>query len=293
MILSRVGYTWHGATLSRQRAIAPSFVIKRVETRGVLDDERPLSTLGRDTTSSRARASIVLEGRTVSFAQGRSWELEAGQALVVSPLAGMYSRSLAPSILLELDWDAGGEECSGRLTLPAPLLGAARELARSLRDGDAPGVSLHGRAVFGGLRPLGLGPFDVEALQTVDGPRQRVVDAIDDLLTNLEGQPQIVDLETRLGCSRWTLARVIRDLSKTYGLFGVGGGTDWRSMRDFMRLRVAGIFMTHAQATTASVARAVGYGSAEAMCHAFAHAGLASPGRGCTVLSMAGRGRGS
>ena len=102
--------------------------------------------------------------------------------------------------------------------------------------------------------------------------------ALEDALCSLGKSPQLVDLEAP-GRSRWTLTRTLHELYARYGLSGMGGATDWRSIRDFRRLRLAQVMMTHRRASTREIARFVGYGSPDAMCHAFAKAGFVSPGR--------------
>ncbi len=282
MILSQTTYRWADASLERQRAIAPSWIIKRVRTRGLLDDERPLSTLGRETTSSRARLGILLQGQGAAFADNRAWPVATGDAIYMAPLATVYGVDITPSTWLEIDWDIAPQPPEiQRVAVGGRLVGAAREVAGRLSDPETPfvAIALSIRTLFDALGAEGFGPFDTRPLDGIDLPSQLALQAVDGVLADLQAQPQVVDLEARLSCSRWTLGRSIRGLSQKYGLSGVSGGTDWRSMRDFMRLRVAGIFMSHPQAATGVIARRVGYRSAEAMCHAFANAGLPSPGR--------------
>src|SRR6202012_4403059 len=112
-----------------------------------------------------------------------------------------------------------------------------------------------------------------------DAAGQRVIDALDGALSRLDLHPQSIDFEARLGCSRWTLTRLLHDVHTRYGVCGIGGGTDWRSVRDFARLQGARILSTHQGAPLGAIARSVGYRSPEAMCHAFANAGLPSPGQ--------------
>jgi hypothetical protein len=61
-----------------------------------------------------------------------------------------------------------------------------------------------------------------------------------------------------------------------YGLLGRGEGR-WRGLRDKTRLGIATIFLSHPDATPADVAKAIGYGSVEALHHALAGVGLPPP----------------
>ena len=61
------------------------------------------------------------------------------------------------------------------------------------------------------------------------------------------------------------------------GKYGLNG-SDWRTIRDRWRLNTALLAMSHPRARTESVATAVGYGSPNALCHAFREANIPSPG---------------
>jgi AraC-like DNA-binding protein len=105
---------------------------------------------------------------------------------------------------------------------------------------------------------------------------QRLMCTIDAALGELDAAPMLVDIERTLGTTRRTLTRNIRDLHVRYALTGRGAGV-WRGIRDVYRLVVASILVTHREATPRAVAAAVGYGSVEALDHAFRHASLPTP----------------
>jgi AraC-like DNA-binding protein len=69
------------------------------------------------------------------------------------------------------------------------------------------------------------------------------------------------------------LGRDLGDLSKTFGLFGGG----FRDASRVIRLRAATLFLSAPNTTPSDVARAVGYGSLDAMGRAFRDANLPSP----------------
>ena len=117
-----------------------------------------------------------------------------------------------------------------------------------------------------------------EPLSAEDPSDQAWSSAIDAALSDLAGGPASADLERRVAKSRYTVSRRSREFHGKFGLTGLSG-PEWRSVRDFYRLLVGTIVMGHPDAGTREVAGLLGYRSAEAFCHAFANAGLPSPGR--------------
>jgi len=93
-------------------------------------------------------------------------------------------------------------------------------------------------------------------------------------LSLLHRAPMLVDLEGPLAMSRRTLTRQVRVLQRRYAL---PGGESWRHLRDHYRLVVASVLLSHVEATPRAVAGIVGYGSVEALDHAFRRAALPTP----------------
>jgi AraC-like DNA-binding protein len=268
---------------SAYRALSQAWVIRLVELKGVMDDERLGSpAVGRGIEEARARLTLVLAGRLCVWARDRAWELGAGEGALVVPLSLMSSAG-GPCVVVELDWALDSQVPSASfLRLSPGLSGSAWEVARALgAAGSGEGAPPFARAAAGLTARLRAAGIDVPLHRGVehDAAGQRVIDALDGALSRLDLHPQSVDLEARLGCSRWTLTRVLHQFHTTYGVCGIGGGTDWRSVRDFARLQGARILSTQEGASLGAVARSVGYRSTEAMCHAFANAGLPSPGQ--------------
>jgi hypothetical protein len=125
---------------------------------------------------------------------------------------------------------------------------------------------------------LPLGPRAAEAARAAPalGALQRLTDAIDGELCQLDRGPALVTLEERPGWSRRTVALRVREIGARYGTSALTG-SDWRSSRDFYRLLLGTVFASHRAATTQRLAALLGYSSPAALCHAFANAGLASP----------------
>jgi AraC-like DNA-binding protein len=285
MILSHQRWAWGDAEVARDRALWPTWTLRRIEFRGVLDDERALlETIGRGVEVSRASLTVVLDGVLGVWSGHRLRDLRRGEALLVAPLGSAPGCNLGGirDVALELEWSCA--------TAPIPLtpfrlseaaFEAAAELAEALHGARADESARLTAMADDFLRRVGALGIAVPGGASPDAAQphvQRVMSATDDILCRLDACPQATDLESRLGCSRWTVTRLFHQLHSGYAMYGVDGGTDWRSIRDYHRLRIARMLMTHPRAGTASIARHVGYRSPEAMCHAFAHAGLPSPG---------------
>lgn len=276
-----------GGKILLDRLLTPSYVLRRCELDGFLHDERlSASALGYGTKSDRARLVVMLEGRGEFRAGAAQVELGPGEALLVSSLGGLTQRG-AGSVQLELDWDPdgalGGAPDPGwtRFRL-APTEGKAlAALAQALGPrGVGPDFGATTDAALSALESLGLPlrPGDWRApLRAEDPSDQAWSDAIDAALADLGAGPASTDLERRLACSRSTVSRGSKAFHDKLRLTGLSGPA-WRSVRDFYRLLVGTIVMGHPQARTQEVARLLGYRSPEAFCHAFAHAGLPSPG---------------
>lgn len=272
------------------RLIAERFLARRVTLRDVVQDERlTRAVVGVDSERPRHRAILALAGSVQERVGGDEIELTPGTVLFVPATHTSASRSSGADVL-EIEWDDGGlgDGLGGGATSPgtASLMPRGHEaclaLAAALREAPSDDAARAARATLElsllALRSLGL-PVDPERARAVPPPSARdqaLAAAMDDVLSDLPRSPMTVDLEERLGCSGRTLSRHVRDLLARYGLRGRGEGR-WRGLRDTTRLAVAAIFLSHEDATPARVASAVGYGSVEALDHAFHAAGLLPP----------------
>lgn len=276
-----------GASISLDRAIGESVLIRAVEIRGLVQDER---LLGSPMGSHRSRLTVLLAGDATVFAGDQPLVLAPGGFVASSRIGATRSRA-ANCRILEIDWDsgwAGGgvlESDLVRGTLSEPTLARLEQFARALGAPElAPAPAL---AAFRALARDGL-PFDLRALERELTPSalddRRVMDALDTVLCRLEHSPDTQDLIALLGFTRRTLSRRLRQLSECYRMDA--GAYDWRSERDVYRGIVAAMFLSHPDATTIGVSRMLGYRSAEALCHAFRRAGLPSPGRVRRALGL-------
>jgi hypothetical protein len=283
------------ALLMLDRAIAPSFVLKRVALREVVQDERfTKPILGVDCARDRHRVVVVLQGTTREFAVGRETALSEGDAFFV-PAGTTYASRAGDCDLLELEWDPPASPSRApapeRLRLGARTRARVRDLARTLSAAeDAAAIAPGLEALLDALASeasVPVPPPGAARASAVAPGDQALVKQIDGSLGQLGNAPMLVDLESSLASARRTLTRRIRDLHERYALSGRGGGR-WRGLRDTYRLVIASILLTHADATPRRVAGLVGYRSVEALDHAFRNASLASPAALQRAMRLAG-----
>ena len=275
-----------GLRLEMDRVIVPGVVARRIALSGMrYNDELAVKTLGAGFAGLRCRLSFVLEGRARLHFGPTSAELRPGQ-FFFSPDARQQWTQTDHLEVLELDWEPEGlASTMGDLpahgTLSAKAQARVREASQSL--GLARSQAPHAFAaqftdliaVMGSVgacvnRDFRLG----EAPQ----PDQWLFEKVDDVLQGLANNPQSVDLEVRTGLPRKKLSRLVKDLHQNLDLTGTSDSS-WRNVRNFYRLLVASIILGHPEATPTRVSRLVGFGSLEAMDHAFANSGMPAPGR--------------
>jgi hypothetical protein len=139
-------------------------------------------------------------------------------------------------------------------------------------------VSAAVAALFAALHALGMVSVCPEAGELGRAAADGVVAvgaAMDRALSDLSARPMSVDIEASLRRS----AAQTRRLVHRHGRSLPGPeSTSWRRQRNLWRMYIGALLMTSPRAETHAVARVLGYGSAAAFCHAFASAGLPSPG---------------
>lgn len=278
-----------GICIELDRLLAPSWIARRVRLSGVVQDESVTSGLGKGTASERVRLDVVLCGRLEAMVGGRSFALGPGDFLLVPRLAACVTRGDGDNEILELDWDADAPIAANAVKgiEHGALSGNARDgaatLATALANADGRALGRAERTVadtFHALAAEGL-PIDPRAAEGVavgsSASDQALFDAIDAALVNLESTPAVVGLEQQLGWARRTVSRRASELHQRYGIHGADGES-WRSVRDFYRVLIGTIFASNPDVTTRGLAAMLGYTSPDALCHAFANAGLPSPG---------------
>ena len=274
------GPYWDGDAISLDRVFGEGWVVRRAAATGLATDDRITAPLGRGLSESRARLSIVFGGRmTLRGSSGREVMLAPGDFALRSRIDA--AQEACDGETLEIDFECPTD-------LPAwsqGRLGRRTRLAMC-RLSDAtrlvePTTTPQFRAVLdAGLEALaaeGLSVRLVRAASPGGAEEQRTMTALDRALSTLATAPALVDLEASLTCNRRTVVRRIHALHSRHAIHGIGG-TDFRSVRDFYRLLVACILASSPHATTEGLARAVGYASPAALCHAFDRVGLPTPG---------------
>ena len=243
-----------------------------------------------DTLTQRGETAVQLEldwdpgGALGGAAETGSTRFRLGNAerSAMAALASALSRSQRHELYEPRPVIGGMNPPAGAIASlyePRPVIGGMNPPAGAIASLCAFKTATN--AALGALRALGL-PLEPETweepLLAEDPSDQAWSSAIDAALSDLAGGPASADLERRVAKSRSTVFRRSREFHGKFGLTGLSG-PEWRSVRDFYRLLVGTIVMGHPDAGTREVAGLLGYRSAEAFCHAFANAGLPSPGR--------------
>lgn len=229
---------------------------------------------------SRPCLTVLLEGDGRFDEGGQHLAVSSGDiALSDQRNGGTEAYSGARSLYLALDWDPVA--IGGRFVEPVAierlgprererLSGAARAL-----EGLEPERACV--EIVDVLRAAGV-PF--ERLTTgdlglgADETEQALARALGAHLSNLRAHPAIEDLVETLG---WSPRLVHRRLAASARRYGVPW-EHWRALLHYQRMLSALRLLAAPGATTESVARLTGFRAPTALCHAFAKAGLPSPG---------------
>lgn len=102
---------------------------------------------------------------------------------------------------------------------------------------------------------------------------RRVWAVLRPLYQNLSTSASLKQIAMLAGLSLRQSGRDVTDLTRTFGLLGLG----FRDVTRVLRLRAAALLLSAPDATPGEVARVVGYGSLDAMGRAFRDAGLPAP----------------
>jgi methylphosphotriester-DNA--protein-cysteine methyltransferase len=242
------------------------------ETR-VISEDRLLSRVSpRFGRVARPFAIFLLEGRARVSTAGRHLWMSPGELVVVCAKGAAQVRTEGARTL-SFEWDS---DWLGDVDFDVHRFSAG-ELSAIFRGAfegcDAAALFL---ATIAELRQAGLAlrtPSDFAE----DTPERMhaLTRALDEVLSNLEEQPMLSDLEARFGLSTRQLHRTIAEYNERYG-FDV---MSWIDARNQQRLSVAVKLMTVPGASVERVSCAVGYRRPTAFARALASAGLPSPSR--------------
>lgn len=229
---------------------------------------------------TRPQLLVLFEGQSRFDEQGRrAWITPGSFSLSDPQRGGTDSFGGSASRWLVLDWDPA--------VLGAPFRGAAhidrlprQDLSR-LEDASegltGPDPRAAVTSILAVFRSLGLdfargAPDLAEVPITTED--ERVHAACMDHLWDLEKHPAIGDVVDGLGASERHTHRRITAVAARYRL----PWSHWRAALHYTRVLQAVRLLAAPAATTEGVARATGFRAPAALCHAFAKAGLPSPG---------------
>ena len=258
-----------------------------VERSGLTLDTRFVPP-ARDAPRARSCVYLLLRGAWTIHGE-REERLVAPCAFVVSEeqLEGArgrrpytFSAGGRPFQAVEVHVDEGDARvrAAGRPTLvhaESSLFRAADELVGSARGDDAAleraFAALLGELARGGVLDAAVGEV---ALRPSPRPVARIWAGVRPMVERLYLRPTLQELEAASGFSTRQIDRYVGRFVDAFGLVG----TRWRSSVLHLRLKLAVLLLSAADASIAEVARTVGYGSTDAMARSFRDAGLPAPG---------------
>ena len=227
----------------------------------------------------RVCLSVLLEGDG-RFDEGdrRLW-LRPGEAVLSDASRGGTEAYAGPrSRVLVLEWASGSlgpsADASGLVVRLDARERAALASAADALEGPRPVHAVI--EILAVMRSAGvaLERVDIGHLTERSDPRDHALAlALDGPLSNLASFPAIDDVVDELGWSQRLVHRRIAALATRYGF----AFDTWRALLHHLRLAMA-LRLASAGATTELIAKKTGYRSPVALCHAFAKAGLPSPG---------------
>ncbi len=270
-------------------AMHPAYRLRVTERTGVIaEHELTRAAVGLSgppgwpilTVSLRGQESRAL-GRVRGC--GREHYFQRGDFTVVEDVATYRGRGEGDGVrALIFQWDptwfnataprafAVGQFDSGEM---AKVDAIARALEAGMSSAE---LAVQIAMLFELLRGHGVIESQVAPKDLIDDvpPSLRALsETVDGVLGTLHARPTAVDLTAAIDCSPAHVGRLFTELASRYKLTATG----WRDHVNAFRLTTGAMLMTSPLATTASVARILGYSSPTALCRAFSHAGMPSP----------------
>jgi hypothetical protein len=286
MLLSvrRVAIPELEAAVDRLVAWDPTFLVRLVMIHGVIADDVLLEGVTTPTIVPRWPVlTIALDGTGVVRQKDAAILGTTGELVWAPSGAEFRARSGDRGVrCLVVQWDPRvlSGPTDARLTR-APL--RARDFASIGAAADRIALSGYDTArardavdaLFDVLRALGFVDARPPREPSATTRLARAGEVVDQCLSNLSANPTALDIEGALRCSP---AHARRTMQSYVARLGFSDAKNWRELRTSWRLYMGALLMTSPRATTDLVARALGYGSPVAFCHAFTNAGLPSPG---------------
>jgi len=258
---------WLRVLHSRSRGLVTDF--------GVLNRAMPfLHRLGE-----RSTLTLVLTGAGRFDARERHSYLAAGDLAISEASTGTEAYA-GDALAIEWDPDVLGARRSPGLSLERLSSAHVQRIAEltGLLSSERRGPAIV--EILDVLRANGLGIERVELGELTPNddqrrPTQALQNAMSARLAALQELPAIDEIATTLGWDQRRVHRQMTQLRDTYRIVW----RHWRELLHQARMLRALQLLTIPSATTELVARLSGFRSPSALCHAFANAGLPSPGR--------------
>lgn len=268
------------ASLSNAAVIHTRLRLHAVENERVVNEDMMLlRAYQRSGRVERPVITVLLDGEARVSAHDEHVWLAPGDVVAVDSKGEVRMRQAGAKFAsLALEWEPGfvGRRPGPveRFRAPEPACARLREIWRGVRAGGEPAELVS--ALLSVLADLGA-PVEAKPPRALDEPptahAQEITRALDSVLSNLEDQPMMLDLQDQLHLSARQLNRVIAEYNERYG-FNSSGWIDTRNRR---RLMLGATFMTVPGAIAREVASVVGYRSAAAFTRALRSAGLPPP----------------
>ncbi len=252
----------------------PEFVLRVTTYCDVIVDERLLTKkFPFVPSSSRVVCLMMLEGELCLFAKEHEVRAIPGDTLLLG-IPFMHSTWWKNSTCLELEWaPAGPSAVVPPCRLERVDLKRARALSALIFDRTSDQRSTLALA-FDLFRSAGA-PFE-QTLESLSGEPsgqdRRLALALEEPLAQ-QSNDATTHLGDTLGLSPRHLQRVIAEFHAHYH-FNAGS---WRDTRNRWRIQLAAVVLSRPGITVASVAKAVGFASSNALARAFAQAGFPPP----------------
>ena len=218
------------------------------------------------------RGSLAIEGGA-PVTGPQAYVLAETEFDRVLPHAAKFRSWGEPAMIVELRVPAADVRRpvglrNGVLDLPTKVWDAYAALERTLTE-----AALH--QVIVELGEAGVLSRDLTASVVTDEPERitRLWAVMKPLYEDLAVSASLKQIASLAGLSLRQLGRDLSELTRTFGLFGAG----FRDAMRVLRLRAAVLLLSSPGGTPSEVARAVGYGSLDAMGRAFRDAQLPAP----------------
>jgi hypothetical protein len=247
--------------------------------RVVCEDAVVVPTFDRRGHTGRPIVTLLLDGAARISAHGRHAWLDPNDVLAMDEKARIVMRQEGERYAaLAFEWEPellrGRPEPFGRGRVGGETRAALVDVFERVARGEGtPGDVVR---VVEALREAGLDlrlPAEAECDEQVPAETADLSGVLDRLLSRLDEQPMVADLERTLGVSSRQVNRRVAAFNTRYGFNAAG----WRDARNRRRLFVGIALMTAPGATGETVARAVGYRALSAFTHALRDAGLPPP----------------